>query len=46
MELVAEAIADEKGVVEACLVDTGCWVWLVESTVLWRHGDRAVGSLE
>lgn len=39
-------MAAEKGEVEACLLDSACWVCLGGSRVLLRHGDAAVGSLE
>ena len=44
--MAAEARAEEKGEVEALLLDSACWVCLGGSSVLLRQGDAAAGSLE
>lgn len=38
--------AEEKGDVEALLLESGCRICLLGNTVLLRHVDAVVGSLE
>ena len=45
-DVVLDARAEEKGDVDAFLLESGCWDCLLESRVLLRHGDAAIGSLE
>ena len=39
-------MAEAKGLVEAFLIERGCCVCLLGSTVLCKYGDARVGSLE